>query len=89
MPLEIVLATSVEMNAPARFSTADTPTATFGLSAPVAIEVAIALAVSWNPLVKSNTNAVMITTTTRKDRSIAITSLGGRAAKSIDRRPGE
>ena len=76
-PLEMVLATSVEMNAPTRLRTADSATATFGLSAPVAMDVAIALAVSWNPLVKSNTRAVMITTTTRKDRSIAITSLGG------------
>lgn len=73
-PLEIVVATAVEMNAPTRLSTADTVTATLGLSAPVAMDVAIALAVSWKPLVKSNTNAVMITTTTRKDRSIAITS---------------
>src|SRR5258708_39674131 len=45
MPLEIVLATSVEMNAPTRFSTAEMPTATFGLSEPGAIDVALALAV--------------------------------------------
>src|SRR5690242_13169249 len=77
-PLEMVLATSVETNAPTRFRTADKPTATFGLSAPVAIDVAIALAVSWKPFVKSNTRAVTITTTTRNDRSIPITSLGGR-----------
>ena len=37
-------------------------TAIFGLSAPVAIVVAIALAVSWKPLVKSKPSAV---TTTR------------------------
>ena len=36
-----------------------------GFSAPVAIEVATALAVSWKPLVKSNANAVTMTTTTR------------------------
>jgi hypothetical protein len=88
-PLEIVLATAVDRNAPTRLSTADTATATLGLSAPVAMDVAIALAVSWKPLVKSNTNAVMITTTTRKDRSIAITSPLGRCTASVDRRPGE
>ena len=33
----------------------------FGLSAPVAMDVAIALAVSWKPFVKSNVNAVTIT----------------------------
>ena len=38
-------------------------TATFGLRAPVAIDVAIALPVSWNPLVKSNANAVAINST--------------------------
>ena len=32
----------------------DKPTAALGLSAPVAIDVAIAFAVSWNPFVKSN-----------------------------------
>lgn len=45
-PLEIVLATSTERNAPTRFSTADMATATLGLSAPVEMVVAIALAVS-------------------------------------------
>ena len=45
-PPEMVLATSVERKAPTRLSTAAMATATFGLSAPVAIGVAIALAVS-------------------------------------------
>lgn len=45
-PLEIVLATSTERKAPTRFSTADMATATLGLSAPVEMVVAIALAVS-------------------------------------------
>jgi hypothetical protein len=35
-----------------------------GRSAPVAIEVAMALAVSWKPLVKSKISAVSTTTTT-------------------------
>jgi hypothetical protein len=37
MPLLIVFATSTEMKAPTRFSTAATPTATFGCNAPVAM----------------------------------------------------
>jgi hypothetical protein len=49
-------------------STPAIATATFGGSAPVATEVAIAFAVSWKPLVKSNANAVITTTTTRNDQ---------------------
>ena len=67
MPLEMVWATLVDRNAPARLSTPLMRTATFGRSAPVAIEVAIALAVSWKPLVKSNASAVMITTITNSE----------------------
>jgi hypothetical protein len=62
MPLAIVAATLIEMNAPAKFRTAEIITATRGFSAPVAIDVAIALAVSWNPFVKSSATAA---TTTR------------------------
>jgi hypothetical protein len=36
-------------------------TAVLGRKAPVAIDVAMALAVSWNPLVKSKTSAVTTT----------------------------
>jgi hypothetical protein len=46
MPLAIVAATLIEMNAPAKLRIADRTTATRGFSAPVAIDVAIALAVS-------------------------------------------
>jgi hypothetical protein len=46
MPSAIVVATSIEINAPAKFSTAESATAAFGLSALVAIDVAMALAVS-------------------------------------------
>ena len=47
--------------APTRFNTpARAPP---GFSAPVAIEVAIALPVSWNPLVKSKASAVAIRST--------------------------
>jgi hypothetical protein len=63
-PLAMVAATASERNAPTRLSTPDSATAIRGGSAPVAIEVAIALPVSWNPLVKSKPRAV-ITTSTR------------------------
>jgi hypothetical protein len=45
-PPEMVLATSVERKAPTRLRIAASSTAVFGLSAPVAMGVAIALAVS-------------------------------------------
>ena len=57
MPFATVAATVIEMKAPAKFSIAAMPTATRGFSAPVAIVVAIAFAVSWKPLVKSKTSA--------------------------------
>src|ERR1700722_5778573 len=62
-PLAIVAATARERNAPTRFSTPDRATATLGSSALVAIDVAIALPVSWKPLVKSKPRAVMTTRT--------------------------
>ena len=60
-PLAMVAATAMDRNAPTRFSDADSATAAFGLSAPVAIELAIALPVSWKPLVKSKASAVITT----------------------------
>ena len=63
IPLAIVAATLIEMNAPTKLSVPDMTTATLGFSAPVAIDVAIALAVSWKPLVKSNATATTITMT--------------------------
>src|SRR5215469_15090256 len=63
IPLAIVVATAIEMNAPTKLSTAEIRTAIIGLSAPVAIDVAIALAVSWKPFVKSNATAAAITIT--------------------------
>src|SRR3954468_17835757 len=71
-PPEIVFATSTDRNAPTRFRQPAIPTATFGRSAPVAIDVAIAFAVSWKPFVKSKTNAVTTTTTTINDRSMTV-----------------
>src|SRR5689334_16607977 len=52
MPLLIVLATAVEVNAPTKFITAAMATASRGDRARVDTEVATALAVSWKPLVK-------------------------------------
>ena len=66
MPPDTVLATSVERKAPTRFSTAARATAVFGLMAPVAMGVAIALAVSWKPLVKSKNSASAMTSATMK-----------------------
>ena len=66
MPCEIVFDTSVDRNAPTRFRLAARRTATLGFSAPVAIGVAIALAVSWKPLVKSKNSASAITRTTMR-----------------------
>ena len=58
-----VTATSTERKAPTRLRTPASSTAIFGFRAPVAIDVAIALPVSWNPLVKSNASAVAISST--------------------------
>ena len=61
MPVAIVAATSSEMNAPTKFSTAAIATARRGDSARVEIDVATAFAVSWKPFVKSNASAVPTT----------------------------
>ncbi len=75
MPPEMVLATSTDRNAPTRLRTADSATAVRGLSAPVAMEVAMALAVSWNPLVKSKMRAVTTTMITTRAGSTLILRL--------------
>ena len=72
-PLAMVAATAMDRNAPTRFSDADSATAAFGLSAPVAIELAIALPVSWKPLVKSKASAVI--TTMNNKNSCRVTGL--------------
>src|SRR5579859_6132856 len=53
MPLPTVVATAVPESAPAKLSTPAMRTARPGDSTRVATTVAIALAVSWNPLMKS------------------------------------
>ena len=62
MPLPSVAATSVEMSAPTTFATAAIPRATPGRRARVEMDVAMAFAESWNPLVKSKRRAVATTT---------------------------
>src|SRR6185437_9459194 len=71
-PPEIVFATWTERNTPTRLRQPAIATATLGLSAPVAIEVAMAFAVSWKPFVKSKINAVRTTTTTIRDSYTAV-----------------
>jgi len=54
---------AADRNAPTKLSAPEIATAVRGFSAPVAIDVAIALPVSWKPLVKSKASAVMTTST--------------------------
>ena len=61
--LVTVSATCTERKAPTRFRIADSPTATLGFRAPVEIDAAMALAVSWKPFVKSKASAVTMTST--------------------------
>src|SRR3954462_12306947 len=71
-PPEIVFATWTDRNAPTRLRQPAIATATLGRSAPVAIEVAMAFAVSWKPFVKSKINAVRTTMTTVRDTYTAV-----------------
>src|SRR4249919_3850805 len=64
-PDAMVLATAVPQNAPTRLVEAARMTACAGDSTLVATTVAIELAVSWNPLMNSNSSAVATTTSTR------------------------
>jgi hypothetical protein len=50
MPAAIVFATAVPVSAPTKFAVADMRIATCGRSARVETDVAMALAVSWKPL---------------------------------------
>src|SRR5579859_7122427 len=77
-PLAIVAATASERNAPTRLSTPERATASLGDSAPVAIEVAMALPVSWKPLVKSKARAVMTTSTRITSFPTRVASLPGK-----------
>ena len=61
-PEAMVDATAVPHIAPTKFVDATMTTACRGVSTRVATTVAIELAVSWNPLMYSNTSAIRITT---------------------------
>ena len=61
IPLAMVAATLNEMNAPTKLRTAAMATAARGESARVETLVAIELAVSWKPFVKSKNNATATT----------------------------
>src|SRR3954451_7178146 len=71
-PPEIVLATWTDRKAPTRLRQAAIATAVLGRNAPVAIDVAMALAVSWKPFVKSKARAVTTTRMMISDRSMAL-----------------
>jgi hypothetical protein len=60
-PLPTVVATLMEMNAPATLSTPAISTAARGVMARVETVVAIAFAASWKPLVKSKNSASAMT----------------------------
>src|SRR5574341_557901 len=64
IPLPIVVATWVEMSAPAKFSPAAIRIALRIERARVEMQVAMALAVSWKPLMKSNASAETVTSAT-------------------------
>src|ERR671931_2489314 len=64
-PFATFFATAVVTNAPARLATAAISTAIRGVTARVPTDVAIALAVSWKPFVKSKPSAITTTTTSR------------------------
>ena len=57
IPVPIVLATPVNIRAPKKFIEAARTIATLGESARVDTDVAIVLAVSWKPLIKSKMRA--------------------------------
>lgn len=84
-PPAIVAATLSDRNAPTRFSTPDRPTAIRGLRALVAIDVAIALPVSWKPFVKLNPNAVTTTRTSRISLLTRTMSLLRRGVERLNR----
>ena len=66
IPFPIVVATAtLKTKAPIKFQKAASSTAFLGFSTPVATTVAIELAVSWKPFIKSNTNAIIMTMITK------------------------
>src|SRR3954453_22788202 len=84
MPLAIVAATASDRNAPTKLRVAARPTATRGGIARVETDVATALAVSWNPFVKSNASPVP-TTIQRTTSSIGLAVLDHHAFEDVGR----
>src|SRR5690606_35798681 len=85
MPVAMVAATAVPISAPTRFITAASETAAPGESTLVATTVAIELAVSWKPLMNSNTSAVRITTITRVSMASLPSQGRGRRCRPLPR----
>ena len=84
--LVTVRATSTLRKAPMRLRMPERATAVLGLRAPVAMDVAIALPVSWKPLVKSKARAVM-TTSTRRMRETSTGPIVRRETTTANRGP--
>src|SRR6476619_5824246 len=89
--LATVAATEIEMKAPTKLSSEAKAIATWGLAAPVEIDVATTFAVSWKPLVKSKASAVPTTMTRMRSEltsrvldDYALDDLGG-GLRRIDR----
>src|SRR5579859_426278 len=74
MPLPTVVATAVPDRAPAKFNTPAISTARPGDSTRVATTVAIALAVSWKPLMKSKTTPRVKIESSRKRSTLSVSS---------------
>src|SRR5438105_15685415 len=72
IPLPIVVATAVPVNAPTTLRTPAISTAVPGASTRVATEVAMALAVSWKPLMKSKTRAMPTIRTSMRSAGLGI-----------------
>src|SRR2546430_7351984 len=72
IPLPIVVATAVPVNAPATLRTPAISTAVPGANTRVATEVAMALAVSWKPLMKSKTRAMATIRTSVRRAALGI-----------------
>src|SRR5215211_4264383 len=74
MPLPTVVATAVPDSAPTKFSTPAIRTARPGDRTRVATTVAIALAVSWKPLMKSNVSPRRMMTTSSTSSGLSVSS---------------
>src|SRR5437667_6004465 len=72
IPLPTVVATAVPVKAPTTLRTPAISTAVPGASTRVATEVAMALAVSWKPLMKSKTRAMATIRTSMRSAGLGI-----------------